>query len=460
MLTSTKAEQDLVSGNIINIQPFISYFDEVQELLLSKGNPDNDLFNPGYLLPELDEKLAKYFSAAEITLSDLGNYQDVRLKFMDLRSNPSTQTTKTFASLLMVARAVRYIQDTGEKIVIVTPSSANKATALRDAVWRAIDNGLVTSEQLRIVSVIPCESLNKTRESPLSQDAELAAKNPIFISSGAARMDVKELVRNFASSLSRNEVPYGINFWFTLSLDNYQFADAVRAFIEQDYLPVDTPRLHAHSVSSAYGLLGHYFGYQWRVKRQKRDIQPPGYFLIQHLDTPDMVLDLYYDSFSRENLPTYIKVDDHYRQNKSVHFPRVTDDPLEVLETTFYTHQPVTSTVMKKLIRENGGGGIVVSERECAERHFLARRLLENGSRVQLPLNFDAIRERSLSMAITGVINAIERKIVPAGSEILIHASGIYSEGDYIPLHEDSSCIHPVKDVDSFHRSIYAAASA
>ncbi|MGV2876760.1 DUF6002 family protein, partial [Pantoea vagans] len=365
MLTSTQAKHNLVSRNIINIQPFITYFTEIQELLLVEGTPDGELFNPGYLLPELDEKLAKYFSAAEIALSDLGNYQDVRLRFMDLRSNPATQTTKTFASLLMVARAVRYIHDTGEKIVIVTPSSANKATALRDAVWRAIDNGLVTSEQLRIVSVIPAESLNKTRESPLSQSAELAARNPIFTSTGNARMDVKELVRNFSSTLSQNEGHEGVNFWFTLSLDNYQFADAVRAFVEQDYLPTDTARLHAHSVSSAYGLLGHYFGYQWRVKRQKRDIHHPGYFLIQHLDTPDMVLDLYYDSFSRDNLPAYIKVDEHYRQNKSVHFPRITDDPHEVLETTFYTHQPVTSALMKSLIREHGGGGVVVSKREC-----------------------------------------------------------------------------------------------
>ncbi|MEN4739122.1 DUF6002 family protein [Pantoea agglomerans] len=460
MLTSTQAKHNLVSRNIINIQPFITYFTEIQELLLVEGTPDGELFNPGYLLPELDEKLAKYFSAAEIALSDLGNYQDVRLRFMDLRSNPATQTTKTFASLLMVARAVRYIHDTAEKIVIVTPSSANKATALRDAVWRAIDNGLVTSEQLRIVSVIPSESLNKTRESPLSQSAELAARNPIFTSTGENRMDVKELVRNFSSTLSQNEGHEGVNFWFTLSLDNYQFADAVRAFVEQDYLPTDTARLHAHSVSSAYGLLGHYFGYQWRVKRQKRDIQHPGYFLIQHLDTPDMVLDLYYDSFSRDNLPAYIKVDEHYRQNKSAHFPRITDDPHEVLETTFYTHQPVTSALMKSLIREHGGGGIVVSKRECSERHFLARQLLEDGSRVQLPLNFDAIRERSLSMAITGVINAIERKIIPAGSEVLVHASGVYSEGDYIPLNEESICIHPVKDVESFHHSIYAAAMA
>lgn len=460
MLTGKQTQHNLVSENFVHIHPFIKYFTEIQELLLAKGSPDGELFNPGYLLPELDEKLGKYFAAAEVILSDLGTHQDVRLRFMDLRSNPSTQTTKTFASLLMVARAVRYIHDTGEKIVIVTPSSANKATALRDAVWRAIDNGLVTSDQLRIISVIPAESLNKTRESPLSQNAELAAKNPIFISSGTARMDVKELVRNFASTLGQNVGHKEVNFWFTLSLDNYQFADAVRAFVEQDYLPADTSRLHAHSVSSAYGLLGHYFGYQWRAGRQKRDIHHPGYFLIQHLDTPDMVLDLYYDSFSRDNLPAYIRVDDHYRQNKSVHFPRVTDDPHEVLETTFYTHQPVTSSVMKKLIREHGGGGIVVSERECADRHFLTRRLLEDGSRVQLPLNFDDIRERSLSMAITGVLNAIERKIIPVGSEVLVHASGIYSEGDYIPLHKESTCIHPVKDVESFHHSIYAAASA
>jgi hypothetical protein len=72
------------------------------------------------------------------------------------------------------------------------------------------------------------------------------------------------------------------------------------------------------------------------------------YFLVQHLGTPDMVQSLYHGSVSAEHRPEY-KLDENtglYRQFADPRFPYVTFDPYEYLDSTFYTHAPVTSAEM------------------------------------------------------------------------------------------------------------------
>lgn len=101
-----------------------------------------------------------------------------RLVLLDLMGNPGTLTVKTLASHVIVARAVRHTETTGEPVMLVTPSSANKATALRDAVLRAYRTGLATPAELRIVSLVPDASRAKLWSSALSEDAELAERNP------------------------------------------------------------------------------------------------------------------------------------------------------------------------------------------------------------------------------------------------------------------------------------------
>ena len=220
-------------------------------------------FNPGFELPANSAALRAFFAAADIRFADLGEVGACRLALMDLMGNPGTRTVKTFASLVIVARAVRYIQATGERIMILTPSSANKATALRDAVQRAYRAGLATPHQLQITTVVPAGSRGKLWSSDLATDRELMARNPMCIFGGTDAAAVKQLAlaaRNRCVAELKDR--FGVNLWHTLDLANYRCADSVRAFAEQAAVPPDpeVTRVHAHAVSSAFGLLGHHFG--------------------------------------------------------------------------------------------------------------------------------------------------------------------------------------------------------
>ena len=139
--------------------------------------------------------------------SELGGYRGRTLVLLDLMGNPATRTTKTFASLVIVARAVRHIRATGEPITIITPSSANKATALRDAVYRALAAGLVGPEQLNIIVVVPPSATPKLWASPLTDDPDLRALNPIVVHQGAERAAVKDSVYAFPIRVNSRAFP-------------------------------------------------------------------------------------------------------------------------------------------------------------------------------------------------------------------------------------------------------------
>src|SRR5579859_3924683 len=112
-------------------------------------------FSPGFSLPELTGEVREFLAAATVTWQPLGEYAGHPITMLDLSGNPGTNTTKTFASLVIVARAVEFIRRTGEPIVIFSPTSANKGATLRDAALRAIAAGLVTPDQLRVVILVP-----------------------------------------------------------------------------------------------------------------------------------------------------------------------------------------------------------------------------------------------------------------------------------------------------------------
>src|SRR5690348_4560547 len=86
-------------------------------------------FSPGFAFPEPTDAVRELYAAATAGWHRLGSYAGHRLSLLDLAGNPGTHTTKTFASLLIVARAVEYIRRTGEPITIFSPTSANKGTA-------------------------------------------------------------------------------------------------------------------------------------------------------------------------------------------------------------------------------------------------------------------------------------------------------------------------------------------
>ncbi|MGW0209774.1 DUF6002 family protein [Streptomyces sp. NPDC003233] len=399
----------------------------------------NLVFSPAFRLPDPSPALERFFSVSDIAVSDLPSYRGHRLRLLDLMRNPATRTTKTLASLVIVARAVRHITDTGERVLIVTPSSANKATALRDAVHRAIDSGLVTADQLRIACVVPAQSTAKLWASPLSEDPALRRRNPLVVHAAEEPAAVKELAAEFAAAhadhLWRR---HGIRVWYTLGLDNYRAADLLRAFAERDLLPDDggRTRTHVHSVSSAFGLLGHDLGHRTLTAHGHR-LPQARYFLVQHLGTPDMVLSLRHGSHDRANLPPY-RYDTTaglYRQEADPHFPATTFHPEEQLDPTFYTRRPVTSARMDPLITAHGGGGVVVSLHECLSRYAEVRALLAAAG-PELPADPRRLREWSLVMAVTGTLNAADRGLLPDSDDVLIHGSGSYGDQDYRPVPE------------------------
>ncbi|HKF77412.1 MAG TPA: DUF6002 family protein, partial [Candidatus Dormibacteraeota bacterium] len=166
-----------------------------------------------------------------------------------------------------------------------------------------------------------------------------------------------------------------------------------------------------------------------------------------HLAAPDMVLSLLHGSFDRSALPAYAcdQATGLYEQHTDFRFPRTTFAVDEVLDPTFYTHEPPTSTAMNALIRRCGGDGIVVSLYECLARYPQLRRWFEATSR-PLPADFRTIREWSLVMALTGVLNAADRGLLPGDRDVVVHGSGFYTTADYAPVDRDA--IHDVSTVE------------
>lgn len=395
-------------------------------------------FAPGFDLPEPDDDVRAFYAAATARWLPLGEYGGHRLTLLDLAANTGTNTTKTFASLLIVARAVEHIRRTGEPVVIFSPTSANKGTALRDAVLRAIDTGLVTPAELRVVVLAPAACRDKLRAGRLSTDPTLRELNPVLLHSATPAESVKRLGREFvdthATALKRR---HGVNLWFSLALPNYLLADTARAFFEQAVDPVHTPRMHAHAVSSAFGMLGYHRG---RAVLEKAGLASaehrPATLLVQHMATADMVLSLRSGAFDRAGFPPYVSdpATGLFRQiGADPHYPAVTFDPEEVLDPTFYTRRPATSPEMNELIRRFGGDGIVVSLHECLQRYPQIRTRLASHDR-GLPADFRTLREWSLVMAMAGVFNAIDRGLVANAADIVVHGSGWYSTADYSPL--------------------------
>ena len=177
---------------------------------------------------------------------------------------------------------------------------------------------------------------------------------------------------------------------------------------------------------------------------------------MQHLGTPDMVLNLRHGSFSRDRLPAYRQdaATGLWTQDADPHFPAVTDDPAEVLDPTFYTHQPVTSPAMNDLIARYGGDGITVSRHECVARYPQLRELAARHRRASCPPTRPTCASGRIVMALTGVLNAIDRGLVPAGREIVVHGSGSYRDDDYAVCEPDAE----VSTVRRSRRRSWAAA--
>lgn len=245
----------------------ISVIERYYDLIVSSSsdfeiNTSGAAFEPSMRLPELDPRMQSFLSVATAQFFEMGSYRDVPLRLFDLRQNESTQTTKTFASTLIVARAIRHIQETGDSILLFSPSSGNKAIALRDAVLRALKAKLVHPEQLRIVTLTPMQTIGKLRKTELYDDPRLRDLNPIFVLDTESPEAVKIVGQQFKELFNRQPVGDS-KLWHSLRLENYRFSDQARAFFDFEYgdaWDTDRKTVHVHAVSSAYGLLGYCSG--------------------------------------------------------------------------------------------------------------------------------------------------------------------------------------------------------
>jgi hypothetical protein len=181
-------------------------------------------------------------------------------------------------------------------------------------------------------------------------------------------------------------------------------------------------------------LLGYHLGHTVLAERRYPDLPAPashpGFLLVQQLATPDMVV-----SLLGRGTPAFVRgpADGLWRQPDDPAFPAVTDDPEEVIDPTFYTKAPPTCTEINVLVGKHGGGGIVVSRRECLDR-FAAVRALAANAGVDIDADPGLIREWSLVKVLTGVLLARERGLVPPGTQIVAHGSGHYTDAMVPPL--------------------------
>jgi hypothetical protein len=425
-------------------RPLVDYFAELPRLIArcapgAAAVLDAARFNPGYALPPLDAPLRAFLGAGVARWRRLADYRDRRVFLLDLMGNPATNTTKTFGSLLIVARLVEFIRRTGEPVAILTPTSGNKGVALRDAVLRAIRGGLVDPDRLRIILLVPAASAYKLRASSLGAEPHQRARNPVLVHHGPAHETVKALAGRFVREHARDfRAVHGEFLFPSHDLANYAVADALRAFVELDAGPPrpGVRRLHAQAVSSAFGLLGYSRGRDVLEAGGGADpAHRPGLLLVQHLGTPDLVACLRYGGTAAAARPTYQRDPGahSYRQGADPHFPAVAADPDETLDPTFYTRQPATAAEVVSLVHRYGGDGIVVSRYECEQRYPWLRDWVA-GSGVDLPPDPATLREWSLPMVLTGVVNAVDRGLAGDVREIVVHGTGCYSTADYAPL--------------------------
>jgi hypothetical protein len=106
---------------------------------------------------------------------------------------------------------------------------------------------------------------------------------------------------------------------------------------------------------------------------------------------------------------------------------------------------------MSAPIGRHGGDGIVVSLAECLAGYPALRARVGH----MLPADPRRLREWSLVMALTGAANAVARGLVADGTELVVHASGSYSTGDFRPL--EDAAVSPVTGVDEIAAAVLDA---
>ncbi|MBQ1161040.1 hypothetical protein KBZ21_23570 [Streptomyces sp. A73] len=401
---------------------------------------DAAVFTPDGELPTLDGPLRDLLSAATARVTRLPDHRGTRLHLLDLRGDPRAHPAQPAGALLVVARAVQHVRRTGRRITLLAPSSGNTATALREAVLRAQRCGLAHPDQIRVVALVPACSRHKVADSPLARHPQLRRRNPLVVYHGSEPAAVHELAAAYCRERAHSlRTATGTDLWHVSDPVDHRAADALRAFVEHDALGAADVRgrLHAQAVATGSGLLGHRLGSTLVEPQDAPGAAAPRYLLVQHLRTPDLVLHLLTGSFSREGVPPYVhdRARGVHRQpidGLDPHFPHTAHHPQEVLDPTFFTRAPGTAREVSTLVRTHGGDGIVVSRYECLARYPSVRAMLRPAG-VELPADPARLGEWSLVMAMTGVLNAIDRGLVTE-PEVVVHGTGSYGMDERAPV--------------------------
>ncbi|UNZ19903.1 DUF6002 family protein [Streptomyces sp. 891-h] len=420
---------------------------------------DAAVFTPDGELPPLDGPLRAYLSAAAARVVRLPDHRGTRLHLLDLCAAPEARSAQSAGALLVVARAVHHARCTGERIALLAPSSGNAATALRDAVLRAQRCGLAHPDQVRVVALVPAGSRHKVADSALARHPELRRRNPLVFYHGSEPGSVHELAAAYCRERAHAlRTGTGAALWYVRDPVDHRAADALRAFVEREALGAAGAggRAHAQAVATGSGLLGHRLGStllepdgtdgagrtgerDGRGGAAGRNGTPAArYLLVQQLHTPDLVLHLLTGSFSREGVPPYAY--DRARRlhhqpaggTPDPHFPRTAHHPQEILDPTFFTRAPATAPELSALVRTHGGDGIVVSRYECLARYPSLRAMLRPAG-VELPADPARLGEWSLVMALTGVLNALDRGLLTE-PDVVVHGTGSYGVDDRPPV--------------------------
>jgi hypothetical protein len=427
------------------------YYNEVQAALRMLTNrtssiPSASLFEPNFEMPALSKRLHDYFEGSDIAWRPanmgLGAQGDA---FLDLTLNGRTRTTKTFASRVIVARALRHIETSGDPVMLISPSSGNKATALRESVAQAYESGLADPDCLRVTCVVPEVSRFKVA----AGSAELLdGCNPLLYLRADSPLDVKALVRAAQQVLEKPSSRWRL--WFTLAPYNYLAGDVVRAFAERDLGgPAPAQRVHVHAVSSGYGLLGYSLGRELLSAKNRVSM-----LLVQHPATPDLVLMAQARLGAGEVAPSYSgSAVGGFAQDGNPRFPPIVVDLQEVVDETFYTRNPATLVDMSELLEAHGGDGIVVSAAECRAA-FDSYVSACHDSRLATPETFTDLAERSLLMAYTGLRMARARNLVPPIPAV-IHGTGAYGVQDF--ERPDGARWGKISSVDQFVTAVSEA---
>ncbi|MDJ1133955.1 DUF6002 family protein [Streptomyces iconiensis] len=387
-------------------------------------------------LPAMDGPLREFLAASAASVVRLPDYRSAQLHLLDLRRHPASRTADTHGALLTVARAVQHIRSTGEPVTLLAPSSGNGATALRDAVLRAQLCGLAGPEQLHAVCLVPARSRDKVADSTLGEHPELRRRNPLVLWHGSEPAGVQELAWSYHQThADRLRALTGCALWWGTHPSDQRVAGAVRALLERESLPPapDGGRVHAQAVATGTGLLGHQLG---TTLAESGGGPAPRYFLVQQLRTPGLVLHALSGSFSRDRVPSYTwdRARRLHRQRDDARFPYTAYTPDEEVDPSFYVRFPHTAGEMTAAVRAGGGDGIVVSRYECLARYPSVRAMLRPAG-IELPDDPDALREWALVMTLTGVMNAVDRRLLESPApEVLVHGTGCYGEEERTPL--------------------------